>query len=160
LTFAAQYGLASDLLYILLTTDRLYVDLTACVLAEPERAQVYYDEPTARRYERSLEGLSHRNSLLKIEAGQQVNWDGSDWEIVNTGETAVWLRDETQKVVSLSLPSVSDLVKRGQILVTPTPGMEDDRPRLERVRRLLAEAGPEDLAEANRRYRILNAYLH
>jgi putative transposase len=25
---------------------------------------------------------------------------------------------------------------------------------------LLAEAGPEDLAEANRRYRILNTYLH
>jgi transposase InsO family protein len=160
LTFAAQHGLASDLLYILLATDRLYVDLRACVLAEPERVRVYYDEPTARRYEGSLEGLSHRNSLVKIEAGQQVTWDGRYWEIVNAGATAVWLRDEAQKVVSLPLSSVSDLMKRGQILAPPIPGMEDDRPRLERVRRLLAEAGPEDLAEANRRYRILNAYLH
>src|SRR6266542_4120665 len=160
LTFAAQHGLASDLLYILLATDRLYVDLRACVLAEPERVRVYYNEPTARLYEGSLEGLSHRNSFFKIEPGQQVTWDGRYWEIVNAGATAVWLRDEAQKVVSLPLSSVSDLMKRGQILVTPTPGMEDDRPRLERVRRLLAEAGPEDLAEANRRYRILNAYLH
>jgi putative transposase len=160
LTFGSQYGLASDLLYILLATDRLYVDLTACVLAEPEWVRIYYDEQAARRYEGSLDGPSDRNSLFKIEGGRQVRWDGRRWEIVNAGETAVWLRDETQKIVSLSLSSMSDLIKRGQILVIPPPGMEDDRHRLERVRRLLAEAGPEDLAEANRRYRILNAYLH
>jgi putative transposase len=92
--------LASDLIYILLMTDRLYVDLTACILAEPERARVFYDEPTARRYGEKPIVPSRKQRNVEIDAGRRIVWDGKSWEVVNPGETMVWLSDEAQQVVT------------------------------------------------------------
>jgi putative transposase len=156
LAFAAQYGLASDLIYILLMTDRLYVDLTAWILAEPERARVFYDEPTARRYGEKPVVPSRKQRNVEIDAGRRIVWDGKPWEVVNPGETMVWLCDEAQQVVTFPTVEIDQLIKQGRIVAAADDLQKEDRRQFERVRALLAAAAPKDLAEANRRYRILS----
>jgi putative transposase len=157
LSFAAQHDLASDLIYILLVTDRLYLDLTSCILAEPERARVFYDGPTARRYGNGTIGLAGRQQKMKIDAGRRIVWDGNGWEIVNPGETSVWLRDDAQRVISLSRSSMNELIRQGRIIAAPEELRAEECAQFESIRQLLAAAAPSDLAEANRRYRILSA---
>lgn len=159
LTFAAQHNLASDLLYILLATDRLYTDLSAAALAEPERVQVYYDEATARRLAGGKNTSSVDNRKATINAGGRIVWDGKRWEIVNPGETTVWLRDQAQQVVSISMATMRDLINGGGIIEDPEDS-EIDQEGLNRVRALVTAASPADLAEANRRYRIVNDHLN
>ncbi len=50
LALAQQYDLAVDLLYILIVTDKLYVDLSAAALAEPERVHIYHSLAQAEEF--------------------------------------------------------------------------------------------------------------
>ncbi|MCA1603958.1 MAG: DDE-type integrase/transposase/recombinase, partial [Acidobacteria bacterium] len=50
LSLARQYDLAVDLLYILIVTDKLYVDLSAAALAEPERVRVFHSLARAEEF--------------------------------------------------------------------------------------------------------------
>src|SRR5258708_3130769 len=47
LAFAQRHDLAVDLLYTLIVTDKLYVDLSSAALAEPERVQVFHSRSQA-----------------------------------------------------------------------------------------------------------------
>jgi transposase InsO family protein len=155
LAYAAQYDLASDLIYILLVTDRLYTDLSAAVLAEPDQVHIYYDEATARRFADPIVRPSSSRPA-KIDAGRNIVWDGKRWQIINPGETTVWLRDESEQLISISTSALQELIGQGRIVAT-ADDRDAQQAQFERVRSLLASASPADLAEANRRYRILNA---
>lgn len=50
LSFARQHDLATDLLYILIVTDKLYVDLSAAALAEPEHVRVFHSLAQAEEF--------------------------------------------------------------------------------------------------------------
>lgn len=50
LALAQQYNLAADLLYILIVTDKLYVDLSAAALAEPEHVRVFHSLAQAEEF--------------------------------------------------------------------------------------------------------------
>lgn len=54
LSFARQHALAVDLLYILIVTDKLYVDLSAAALAEPERVRVFHSLVQAEEFTQTL----------------------------------------------------------------------------------------------------------
>ena len=58
LTLARQHDLAADLLYILIVTDKLYVDLSAAALAEPERVRVFHSLTQAEEFTQTLSHAS------------------------------------------------------------------------------------------------------
>ena len=54
LSFARQHDLAVDLLYILIVTGKLFVDLSAAALAEPERVRVFHSLAEAEEFTQTL----------------------------------------------------------------------------------------------------------
>jgi hypothetical protein len=111
-------GLSGDCLYIAIVTDQIYVDLRAVPLAEPERVRVYFDEASAKLYR---DTGRHPSPFLPspppgLSAGGLLNWDGKAWEIVNQGESNIWLKDNAGSVISLSEQTLSNLLylKRAQ----------------------------------------------
>jgi transposase InsO family protein len=155
----SRNGLSGDCLYIAIVTDQIYVDLRAAALAEPERVRVYFDEASARLYR---ETGRHPSPLLpstrfKLSAGEILNWDGKTWEMINQGESNVWLKDDAGSVISLSEQTLSSLLSQGSARIVGAPSATD-APDGHSAKDLLARASAADLAEANRRYAILTAY--
>jgi transposase InsO family protein len=155
----SRNGLSGDCLYIAIVTDQIYVDLRAVPLAEPERVRVYFDEASARLYQ---DTGRHASPFLPsppsgLSAGGLLNWDGKAWEIVNQGESKIWLKDDAGSVISLSEQTLSNLLSQGsaQVLAAPSAASE---PEGKSAKELLDRASAADLAEANRRYAILTAY--
>jgi len=63
-------------------------------------------------------------------------------------------------LVTFPTVEIHQLIKQGRIVAAADDLQKEDRRQFERVRALLAAAAPKDLAEANRRYRILSDDLH
>ncbi len=156
---AADHGIASDCIYIAIVTDRIYVDLRAAPLAEPERVRVYFDEASARLYQDTGRHCSPFLPSIPpgLSAGSLLDGDGKAWEIVNQGDSQTWLKDDTGSVISLSEQTLSLLLAQGSARVIAAPSAAD-APDGESAKELLAGASASDLAEANRRYAILTAY--
>ncbi len=155
----SHHGIASDCVYIAIVTDRIYVDLKAAPLAEPERVRVYFDEASARLYQ---DTGRHSSPFLPsippdMSAGGLLNWDGKTWEIVNRGDSQTWLKDDTGSVISLSEQTLSLLLAQGSAQVISAAFGADGLDG-KAAKELLAGASAADLAEANRRYAILLAY--
>ncbi len=155
----SRNGLSGDCLYIAIVTDQIHVDLRAAPLAEPERVRVYFDEASARLYR---ETGRHPSPFLPSpppnpSGGGHLNWDGKAWEIVNQGESNIWLKDEAGSVISLSEQTLSSLLSQGSARIVGASSATD-APDSNSAKELLARASAADLAEANRRYAILTAY--
>lgn len=135
------------------------MDLRAVPLAEPKRVQVYFDEASARLYR---DTGRHPSPLLpqtqfNPSRSSLLNWDGKAWEIVNRGESNIWLKDDAGSVISLSEQTLSNLLSQGSanFISAPSPASETDS---RSAKELLAQSSAADMAEANRRYAILTAY--
>jgi len=156
---ATDHGIASDCLYVAIVTDRVYVDLRAAPLAEPDHVRVYFDEASARLYQDT--GRHPSPFLPSIQprtlAGSLLNWDGKAWEVVNQGDSQTWLKDEAGSVISFSEQTLSLLLAQGSAQVVAARSAADAIEG-KSAKELLARASAADLAEANRRYAILTAY--
>jgi transposase InsO family protein len=148
-------GTASDAIYGLIATHRLYVDLRAMPLAEPERVCVFRDEATAQAYAvmgtTAAPPMGTRQSV-SLEAGLPVVWDGQLWTIVNVGETMTALLSEDGSLVELPPATVEALIGQGTLIAPPAPapvGISAE------ARARLTQASPDDFREANRRYAII-----
>jgi putative transposase len=152
----------SDDIYILLATEQLYVDVHAAPLAEPERVHVFRDQQTAGvwatalRHEAYVEG--DRPQTVSIEPGATIVWDGRPCTIVYQGRTTITLLTEDRRPLELTNAHFQALVCSGKVL-GPSPSPEQDRLRTQ-VRERLLQASPAALAEANRRYAIIQPALH
>ncbi|HKZ54763.1 MAG TPA: TnsA endonuclease N-terminal domain-containing protein, partial [Anaerolineales bacterium] len=150
---------SNDDVYALIVTERLYVDLRATPLAEPERVRVFCDEETARAYvlaESSCRTAASGPRSLSLAAGSPVVWDGRRWTIVNHGETTTSLLAEDGVLVELANATFEALVGQGKLT-----GVTEQAPVgiSAEARERLAQASPGDLREANRRHAIIAARL-
>lgn len=149
-------GITPDDLYALIATERIYVDLRAAPLAEPERVRVFSHEEAARGHAGAVEVPSSRacdkGGVLEMAVGVCVAWDGRPWTIVNMGVTQTTLLAEGGALIELPHATLTELVKHQRL----TGWLESTQPGGNlQVQALLAQASPADLAEANRRYAIL-----
>jgi hypothetical protein len=155
----SRNGLSGDCIYIAIVTDQLYVDLREAPLAEPERVRVYFDQAGAGLYRETGRHPSPLPPSLPggLPASGLLDWDGKSWEIVNRGQSQVWLKDSAGSVIALSEQTLSNLLSQGsaRVIAAPSAATETD---FKTVKELLAGASAADLAEANRRYAILSAY--
>jgi putative transposase len=152
-------GLSGDCIYIAIVTDQIYVDLREAPLAEPERVRIYFDQVSASLYRETgrHRSLSPCSLPAGLPASGLLDWDGKAWEVVNRGQSQLWLKDEAGAVIALSEQSLSNLLSQGsaRVIAAPSSGAESE---IKRTEELLASASAADLAEANRRYAILSAY--
>jgi putative transposase len=152
---------SSDDVYALIATDQVYVDLYAVPLAEPDRVPVFLDEQVARAYSTVLNTPSRtvggRPPAVHIATGVTVLWDNRPWTIANTGETTTTLLAEDGTLVDLPNATFEALIKQGRLC---GPKQEAPEGIGTEARELLAQASPDALREANRRYTIIRPVLH
>jgi putative transposase len=151
---------SSDDLYTLIATDRLYVDLRATALAEPERVPVFRDEEMARAYA-VIGGAACRpptgnGGSLTLAPGSSVLWDGRRWTVVNPGQKAISLLAEDATLVELPNMALEALVVQGKLVGIPQPAQASTSAE---ARQRLAQAGPDDFREANRRHALIAPVL-
>lgn len=159
LLLSQMHTATSDELYTLLAQEALYADLSAAPLAEPERLHLFLNEATAQAWAVTQAALSspsphHPHSVL-LAAGEQLVWDGRPWRILNTGETAITLLAEDGSLVELANGHVDALLSQGKLTGT----MEKPESANQKVRERIAGATPSALAEANRRYHLIQSVL-
>lgn len=151
----------SDDLYGLLATEHLYVDLSRVPLAEPERVPLFIDRLTAQAYALMQESGAEPSELpapgVALAANVPILWDGRPWTIANTGATEVTLLASEGTLLVVPQAPFSELVAQGKVRGVPTAHPLGLSPE---ARTRLAQAGPADLQEANRRYALIQSLLH
>ncbi len=146
----------ADAIFFLIVTDGLYVDLRAVPLAEPDKVRVFLDSNAARAHTVltpiSLSDLRPR--VLQARIGTSFLWDGKPWSILNIGFSLTTLRSEHNDLVDVPHETFETLLQQGKITGLAVQSQEE---RKESAQARLAQASPNDLREANRRYALLGA---
>lgn len=151
-------SITKDEIFFLITRDEIYIDLYEYALTEVENVTVFVDQTSAQAYKniiRNKVDISHQAiNFVEISVGQKVNWDGHLWRIANVGDRYISLVDESAIGSEIPIQIFEELVRLGNIQGVQ---INRDSPMSDEVRERLAFASTEDLKEANRKYRILQA---
>ncbi len=146
----AHSGIAIDAIFALLTSQRIFTDLSAASLMDWDQVLLYLsveDVEAAKQANKPVESRSLLPSPLIF--------DGRLWESEIQNATVV-LRPEVGAVFTLTYEQFQRLVELGHIKqierASPSPLQDAARERL-------AHAGPKALEAANRRWREILAYI-
>ncbi len=146
----AHSGIAIDAIFALLTSQRIFTDLSAASLMDWDQVLLYLsveDVEAAKQANKPVESRSLLPSPLIF--------DGRLWESERENAT-VLLRPEVGAVFTLTASQFQRLVELGHIKqierASPSPLQDAARERL-------AHAGPKALEAANRRWREILAYI-
>jgi putative transposase len=152
-----------DDVYTLIGREQLYVDLHAAPLVAHHHVRLYHD--IALAHARPLVAASPRPSSpfgtypSFLGANSQVVWDGRPWTLVNVGETLTTLLPDVGPPLQLPTPFVLQLVDTGSMTLPAAPEQVPAALVAADVHRRLTAASPTALAEANRRFHCVQAYL-
>jgi putative transposase len=152
---------SADDIYILISTEVIYVDLNSSLLVEPDKCNVFLDSQIAKAYllmANSQPTSSERvnSPVITLATGTSVLWDGKGLKIIHLGETEIILRGDEDNLIQLSRSEFETLVQQGKITsleLNQPPGITP-----EGWNRFYA-ASPEDQSEALRRYEVIKPYL-
>lgn len=153
-----QEKISTDVIYTLIVSDLIYVDLSAAALVEGDRVHVFVDYAAAEAYDPSvkLHNLSDAN-VVAMAINQAIFYGDKSAEIVNITEKEVWIsREGQQRVVILTHSEFEDLIRRGKVTGL---NIQEASGYREEVSKILKEASPTELREALRRYDFVIRYL-
>lgn len=149
-----------DVLYWLIATDKLYVEIEQVKLSQPETVLVFIDKDIAISYEhlnfKEPITLTSNQTVLEIAVGNEISWDGESWQIVNTGSTTTALLRADGQLIELPNAKFTALIDTGKIAgenITLTSSIQAESAEI------LTRATCEDIIEANRRYNLIQPYL-
>ena len=145
----ASPDLPVDVLWALLTQQRVFTDLSAASLMQWDQVFLYRSEAEAEESRRHAASLPQPLTLFA-----RLIFDGRLWEAEKQGEQ-VLLRPEVGAAMTLSALQVQHLLETGQAqdVGDATPSQVSSE-----VRARLAGAGPVALAAANHRLSTILAY--
>ncbi|EYC52950.1 hypothetical protein AZ34_14555 [Hylemonella gracilis str. Niagara R] len=120
-------GPMADAIYKLIADEKLHVDLrVASLMREPHRVRVFRNRALLESadiwFEPLLAASSNAIRCVTPTSGSAVLWDGSAWEIVNAGDTEIFLRrkneDGKERIQRLPMDDFKQLVGTGSIAGT------------------------------------------
>ncbi len=142
-------GLTVDIIWVLLSTCRVFTDLSATLLMRHEHVTLYAEE---RQVPKVHQGELARLSTPLPDA--PLAWDGRLWQIEGWGEM-VHLRPEVGELLAMSRAEFEHLKQEGSLWVV---GSASPSPMTPEVRQLLAQAGSKAQQAANQRMIHMLAY--
>jgi transposase InsO family protein len=147
----------ADALYFLIVTDGLFVDLHGSPLAEPDKVRVFLNRELAHAHAvlAPISPSVPRPHILLASVGTSLFWDGKPWSILNIGLTCTTLRSERNELVDLPHETFETLLQQGKITGLD---IQERVAQQGQVHTRLAQASPDDLREANRRYALLGEW--
>ncbi|MFN6495751.1 MAG: integrase [Nostoc sp. DedQUE01] len=152
-------GVNADHIYSLIATEKIYVDLTAYLLVEADKSQVFQ----SRVVENALKAIiCTENSeqmitpIVNIIPGTSVFYDGVCLNIILVGQDYLLLSAKEFETIELKLSDFWVLVNTGKIQINP---QKNQSLIYEQAMEILKQASTEDLINANRRFSLLKPYL-
>ena len=146
----------------LIAAKTIYVDLTAVSLVQQEKVHIYRDEATAQAYLTASLNYSQpvNNSIgtIDIKIGSSFLLDGKSLTIEHIGDSKILLRGE-HGLISWTHQELQQLISKGEITNFETEEGKNVSQFEDIAWEYFSSASPKDLAEANRRYSILEPYL-
>jgi putative transposase len=147
----------SDEIYQMIAGSIIHVNLNAAPLIEPERVRVFANsEAAAQFYAGSMDDLPNIG-MIDICPGAVLSWDGKPWTVLNIGNHNLTLRGENDHVSELPISSMELLLQEGRLLCV---GGTEQLAEHSEVERRCAVASKSDLETANKRCKLVEAYLN
>jgi hypothetical protein len=146
----AELGQETDIIYQLIASGVVYVDLRAEALINQDRVQVY-TTPAERLIPSAT--LPKAN-YVDLKIGELINWGEHSYELANFDHHSVWLIGDEDRHPKLPRKHFEQLIQKGEIQ-QPTKKNEDSQVSW---RTFLDQASPESVMEANRRHSLLMKY--
>jgi transposase InsO family protein len=145
-----------DEIYAMIAADILHVDWRAAPLAEPAKVQVF----TASESVETTRDVSRPAAVpcasTGLQCGNQFNWDGRLWSVVNFGDTSVSLLSPDHKLTEIPASAFQSLVAENRLTIIAGDAVrESDRATRER----LSRASESDLKVATYRSDLVRRYL-
>jgi hypothetical protein len=139
-----------DVLWALLTDQRLFTDLSASSLMQWDQVRLFRSQTEAEEARERAESLPQPIPLFT-----RLSFDGRLWEAEKQGNQVV-LRPEVGTAFTLLTPQVQQLLDTGAAML-----VEESAPSQlsEEARTLLLGAGPTALAAANQRLSTILATI-
>jgi putative transposase len=161
---AKNAGASVDDLFALIACERIYVDLAATPLTGPDEVRIFANRELAEAYvainEEPLESMPGTGtSLIRLEPGSTLLWNGVPLRVQVLGETKVFFTNKDGEVVEFPNEVVQKLVKDGEVVGAPDFDAANNVAR-NKAMEILATASPEDLAQATRRRIAIEPYLN
>ena len=154
-------GLRSEVLWWTVANGKIHADLERERLFEVETSWVHStpSRMLAARQQRHLAdnaGMSANSCSAAAEPGSRVMWDGKRWTVLNRGVAVVALRCDSGdgEIVQIRSSDFEGLLRSGTI--RGDGGEDEDIDAVaQRCKSFIQGASDKDLADALRRYRIL-----
>src|SRR5260370_3397274 len=146
----ASLDLPVDVVWLLLSTRRLFTDLSATLLMRHDRVALYAEESQVQSA-RSVPSLAPAVSP----PATPLAWDGRLWMIERLAEEGVQLRPEIGEPLSLPRAEFDHLQQQGSLWSVDSASPPPITPE---VRQILERASPRAQQEANRRLPQMHAY--
>ena len=104
LLYHAQ-GVSADDINFLIASEKIYVDLTAAPLAQPENCFIFRDQQTGLAYRSVALSQASTNVIaspvIEYQIGTSVCYDGKDLSVCLVGNTQILLQTENFESVEL-----------------------------------------------------------
>ncbi|MCT8140271.1 DDE-type integrase/transposase/recombinase [Anaerobacillus sp. CMMVII] len=150
----------ADDVYTLIALGDIYVDLETYLITDFDKFPLFINKEIANAVinikQSNVDNDKSEPLLLKLNIGNQLNWNGRNWAIINVGEETVTLLSETEDIINLKYPTFKDLIKKGLIIGIKKEEMTENHQLMHEI---LIKASVEELKEANEKYFKLQSYL-
>lgn len=158
LLFLCQgFQIPADNIYQLIAIRSLYVDLETKLLSEPDTTPVFVSIEDSYLYNTTKPFHQFQSSEVKWNTGDSIIWDGKSYEVINCGELLTWLKGEDGNVVSINHETFLSLFEKNQVSLISHSERDNIHDSVS-SNKILLQASPSALQEANRRYIILTTY--
>jgi putative transposase len=161
LTASASFATSDDV-YFLIATDVIYADLYAAALSKPDTVRVYANKEIAEGHALTVErppkscDEAARPQFVEPRIGSSIQWNGNTFQILNVGNGGVSLLSSSKNFLELPWTAFEDLVREGKVTRVESGSESTTYPY---VTECFATASEAELAAANRRCRIVRAFL-
>jgi hypothetical protein len=147
-----------DEIYSLIANNRLYVDLTAARLSEPEKVKVFSTAAAATLHQSPLLPFASSSNRARslAEVGSVLSWDAKTWRILNLGAAVVSLLDDRGSLSEVPCGSFEDLLKRGRIILLERIHIPS---KSSSASERISKASEWDLRQANHRCDCVSRFL-
>lgn len=153
-------GLSADAIFKLIADEQLHIDLHAFpLMKEPHRVRVFRTRALMESSHLWLPPMLAEPDIVMHQVdptpGTALTWDGKACEILNVGQTEVFLRMGDSSMQKLPTADFERLVREGVILGSS----EVADPRVRKASERLRCASSEDMASAMHRYYCIHPEL-
>jgi putative transposase len=151
----------SDDIYRAIGTGQIACDLDGEALVDQERFYLYRDTQSCDAYAATGKALATAKSWLtasisNLSTGEELDWDGRKWRLLNIGQTEVTLINEAGPQM-LPRAVFDELHKEGRILSCKPDA--DINSKATKSYRLLQSASPSDIRRALATHSRIKPYL-